>query len=384
LDLFVIIYQQVIFFIYNNKLAVYFIFVNIFDKVILSCHYSYYSATLILIMSKQLKTLLISVSSILVIALITAFAFNATNSKLETTKVKIGYVPVSQSLPLYLALEKGYFTSAGLEIEPIKFEAPNLYADAIVSGQIDFSANSLATGIMSIVETKNPGTFQIYGTNYADVNNAADVIVVPKDSTAATFADLKGKTCVTLDGPQFKTIFTKLAKDAGLKASEQGKGGDIFYKELPVTELVTALGSKTADCIVGLDPAGTVAVNKGIGKLLGTSPISQAFGGKFYGGVSAVNTTFKSKNPTTTSKVVEIMDKATAEIQKDPQAAKQYLPKYLGIPAELVNSMKVQSFRSSTDLDESDFVGIDNFLNEFQAQGVYPVKPDFRKLKYTK
>jgi NitT/TauT family transport system substrate-binding protein len=335
-------------------------------------------------MNNLIKTLLISVAAILVIAIIATFAFNNFSAKLETSKVKIGYVPVSQSLPLYLALEKGYFKEAGLEVEPIKFEAPNLYVDAMVSGQIDFSANSLATGIMSIVETKNPGTFQIYGANYADVSNPADVVVIPKDSEAQSFTDLKGKTCVTLAGPQFKTIFTKLAKDAGLKASEQGKGGDIFYKELPVTELVTALGSKTADCIVGIDPAGTVAVNKGVGKLLGTSTISQAFGGKFYGGISAVNTAFKSKNPTTTSKVVEIMDKATAEIQKDPQGSKQYLPKYLGIPAELANNMKVQSFRSSIDLDESDFVGIDNLLSEFQAQGVYPNKPDFRKLKYVK
>jgi NitT/TauT family transport system substrate-binding protein len=336
-------------------------------------------------MSNNLKLIIGGIAAVIIIALLVTFAsYQPQTAKLETTKVKIGYVPVAQSLPLYLAIEKGYFTAAGLEVEPVKFEAPNLYVDAMVSNQIDFSANSLATGIMSIVETKNPGTFQIYGTNYTDTNNPADVVVVPKDSPATTFGDLKGKTCVTLAGPQFKTIFTKLAKDTGLKASEQGKGGDIFYKELPVTELVTALGSKTADCIVGLEPAGTVAVNKGIGKLLGTSPISQAFGGKFYGGISAVNTAFKSNNPTTTQKVVEIMDKATNEVNADSITARQYLPKYLGIPAELANSMKIPVFRSSSDMNESDYVGIDNFLNEFQAQGVYPAKPDFRKLKYVK
>jgi NitT/TauT family transport system substrate-binding protein len=336
-------------------------------------------------MSNNLKLIITAISAIVIIALLVTFtSFQSSTAKLETNKVKIGYVPVAQSLPLYFALEKGYFKEAGLEVEPVKFEAPNLYVDAMISNQIDFSANSLATGIMSIVETKNPSKFQVFGTNYTDVNNPADVVVIPKDSEAQSFTDLKGKTCVTLAGPQFKTIFTKLAKDAGLKASEQGKGGDVFYKELPVTELVTALASKTADCIVGLEPAGTVAVNKGIGKLLGTSPIAQAFGGKFYGGISAVNTAFKTKNPTTTQKVIEIMDIATKEVQAEPNTARQYLPKYLGIPAELANSMKIPVFRSSTEMNESDFVGIDNLLNEFQAQGVYPAKPDFRKLKYVK
>jgi NitT/TauT family transport system substrate-binding protein len=334
-------------------------------------------------MNNKPKLIIGTIAIIIVIALLFVFAsFQSSVAKIETNKVKIGYVPVAQSLPLYLALEKGYFKDAGLEVEPVKFEAPNLYSDAIVSEQIDFSANSLATGIMSIVETKNPGKFQIYGTNFTDVNNPADVIVIPKDSTAVTFADLKGKTCVTLAGPQFKTIFTKLAKDAGLKPAASGGEGDIFYKELPVTELVTALASKTADCIVGLEPAGTVAVSKGIGKLLGTSPIAQAFGGKFYGGISAVNTAFKTKNPTTTKKVVEIMDKATDEVQKNPTSARQYLPKYLGIPIELANNMKVPAFRSFTNINENDWVGIDNFLNEFQAQGVYPAKPDFRTLIY--
>jgi NitT/TauT family transport system substrate-binding protein len=334
-------------------------------------------------MSKNLKIIITAISIFLVASILITFSIKK-ETQAETNKAKIGYLAIAQSLPLFVALEKGYFTAAGIDVEPVKFEAPNLYSDAIVSGQIDFSANSLATGIMSIVETKNPGKFQIYGTNYADVNNPADVIVIPKDSPANTFIDLKGKTCATLAGPQFKTIFTKLAKDAGLKAAEVGKQGDIFYKELPVTEFVTALASKAIDCIVGVEPAGTVAINKGVGKLLGTSPISQAFGGRFYGGISAVNTAFKSKNPTTTQKVVEIMDKASLAIQSNPVESRQYMVKYLGVSPELAANMKLQVFRTSSDMDESDYVGIDNLLNEFQAQGVYPAKPDFRKLKYVK
>jgi NitT/TauT family transport system substrate-binding protein len=319
------------------------------------------------------------------IVLISIFAYGTTTRQegsKETSKVKIGYLQIAQSLPLFVAQEKGYFKDAGLEVNTVKFEAPNLYSDAMISGQIDASANSLATGIMSIAETKNPGKFQIYGTNYADIDNPADVVVVAKDSPIQSFADLKGKTCVTLSGPQFKVIFNKLAKDAGLKTSEVGKDGDIFYKELPVTELVTALGSKTADCIVGVEPVGTVAISKNVGRLLNTSPISKVFGGRFYGGMSAVSTDFKNKNPETTKKLVDAMDKAISDIQKDPQSTRQYLAKGLGIAPDLANNMKLQHFRSSTDLNEDDFKGIDSFLNEFQNQGIYTTKPDFRKLTY--
>jgi NitT/TauT family transport system substrate-binding protein len=334
-------------------------------------------------MSNNLKLIIGGVAAIVIIALLVTFTSSQSpTAKLETTKVKIGYLATNNSIPLYVAAEKNYFKDAGLEAELVKFEAPNLFVDAIVGGQIDFSAPSLATGIMSIVETKTPNKFSVFGANYTDVNNPADVVIVPKDSTANGFVDLKGKTCATLPGPQFKVVFTKLAKDAGLKAAVSGTEGDIYYKELPVGEFVTALGSKAVDCIVGLEPAGTVAVAKGLGKVLGNSPYSTAFGGKWYGGISTVNNEFKTKNPVTTAKVIQALDKATADVQADPILARQFLPKYLGVPEAVATNMKVPAFRSSTDLNESDYVGIDNFLSEFQAQGVYPAKPDFRKLGY--
>jgi NitT/TauT family transport system substrate-binding protein len=334
-------------------------------------------------MSNNLKLIIGGVAAVIIIALLVTFTSSqAPTAKLETTKVKIGYLATNNSIPLYVAAEKNYFKDAGIEAELVKFEAPNLFVDAMVGGQIDFSAPSLATGIMSIVETKTPGKFKIFGANYTDPSNPADVVIVPKDSAANTFADLKGKTCATLPGPQFKTIFTKLAKDAGLKAAASGTEGDIYYKELPVSEFVTALGSKAVDCVVGLEPTGTVAITKGVGKILGNSPYSTAFGGKWYGGISTVNTTFKNTNPVTTKKVVEAMDKATVDVQSDPILARQFLPKYLGVPEAVSTNMKVPAFRSSTDLNESDYVGIDNFLSEFQAQGIYTNKPDFRKLGY--
>jgi NitT/TauT family transport system substrate-binding protein len=335
-------------------------------------------------MSNKLKFIVAGICAVLVVTSI--FIMNSsqnTPEKIETNKVKIGYLATNNSIPVYVAQEKNYFKDAGLDVELVKFEAPNLFVDAMVGGQIDLSAPSLATGIMSIVESKTPGKFQIFGANYTDINNPADVIIVPKDSTATSFGDLKGKTCGTIPGPQFKTIFTKLAKDAGLKAAESGKEGDVFYKEFPVTELVASLGSKAVDCVVGLEPAGTVAISKGIGKTLGISPYSSSFGGKWYGGISAVNTSFVAKNPVTTTKAVKAIDRAITEIQKDPILARQYLPKYLGVPAEVATNMKIPAFRSSTDMGELDFQGLDNFLGEFQAQGIYPIKPDFRKLIYT-
>ncbi len=341
------------------------------------------------------KTLKYSLTALVIIGL-AIFGFNLIGNKSTSnniaqnpinqtpnSKIKIGYLAVTNSLPLYLAQEKSYLKEAGLDAELVKFEAPNLFVDALVAGQIDATAPSLATGIMSIVETKNPSKFKIIGSNYTSPEHAGDVVVIPTDSTATTFSDLKGKTCGTLAGPQFKTIFTKLSKDAGLKASLSGTEGDIFYKELPATELVTGLASKGIDCIIGLEPAGTVAIAKNIGKLLGVSPISQAVGGgRFYGGISAVNSDFATKNPETTKKFVSAMDKATKEVQTNEKDSRQYLAKYLNITEPLITNVKLPYFRTSGELDAEDFKYIDTFLSNFEEQGVYKTKPDMSKLVY--
>jgi NitT/TauT family transport system substrate-binding protein len=333
-------------------------------------------------MSSKSITLGVLVLAIAVLSTFLIINNKPSNTIQESTKAKIGYLPVSNSLPLFVAIEKGYFKEAGIDIEPVKFEAPNLFVDAIVSGQIDATAPSLATGIMSIVETKNPNKFQIFGGNYTDSSNPSDVVVVPADSTATKFSDLKGKTCVTLAGPQFKTIFTKLAKDSGLKATEQGKDGDIFYKELAVSEQISALATKNTDCIVGLDPIGTIAVSKGVGKLLGSSPISQSFGGTFFGGVSAVSSNYKTQNPTTTNKIIKAIDKAIQDTKSNPSESKKYLAKYTGVSEEIATKMNIPAFVSSSELDTKNLNSIDTFLGEFEVQGVYAKKPDFRKLIY--
>ncbi len=45
-------------------------------------------------------------------------------------KVKIGYLPAAQALPVFVAMEKGYFKEAGLDVEAVKFDAPNQIIDS--------------------------------------------------------------------------------------------------------------------------------------------------------------------------------------------------------------------------------------------------------------
>jgi NitT/TauT family transport system substrate-binding protein len=56
---------------------------------------------------------------------------------LGAEKVKIGHLAVVPSLPTYVAMEKGFFTEQGLEVELIPFQSGTDIVDALVAGRID-------------------------------------------------------------------------------------------------------------------------------------------------------------------------------------------------------------------------------------------------------
>src|SRR3989344_5563832 len=80
-----------------------------------------------------------------------------TEPQVDMEKVKIGYLPVVHGLPLYVAIEKGYFTEQGIAIEQVPFQAPNQIIDALLQGQLDMGSPSTAAGVTAVAESKNPG-----------------------------------------------------------------------------------------------------------------------------------------------------------------------------------------------------------------------------------
>lgn len=302
-------------------------------------------------------------------------------SKAERTKIKVGYVNVAQSLTTFVAQEKNYFKDQNLEVELVKFESPALVQDAIISGNIDI-AGTAGTGIAAIAFSKDPNQFKIFNTSYADKDYPSDVLVVGKDVQANSLAELKGKTVGIVPGPQFKTVFNFMAKQAGLNPSELGGSGDIFYRELAVPEQLTALQSGQIQAILGLDPVGTRAESLGVGKKIGISPISTALGFKFYGSSGLINQKFAKENPQTAQKVIKAFDRAIDDVQKDPNSQRQFLDKYLGIKEPVLSKVALQAYQKSNELKDSDIQEIQKYINIFQDLGVIKNKVEVRDMIY--
>ncbi len=322
------------------------------------------------------KTLLV-VLGVLVIALVGFLVFSSAPQKAETTKVRIGDWPAANALPFYLAIEKGYFSEAGLEVERVKFETPSQFIDALLQGSVGFGADT-AMAITAIVEQKNPGKLKVFAVNGGTDQITNDSLIVPIDSSISSFADLKGKKLGIPAGTiQWRTIARELLAMDGLNMDT-----DLQIVELVPSLQVQALASKQVDAVLALEPIPTIAVDKGVAKIAILSPAEKSIANPFYPGAGVVNADFAKKNPETTRKVLAVFDRAMKEIMQNPDEARKYLVGYTALTSDIAGKVPVQTFKSCGELDTKDLEAIGKFYAIYSKHKVVDKPLDFGSLSY--
>ena len=184
----------------------------------------------------------------------------------EPLKAKVGVLRLQSSSPVFIALDKGYFREAGLDIELKFFDAAQPIAVATTSGDVDFGITAFTAGLYNLA---GKGTLKVIGgmsrekagyplIGYFASNNAyAAGLKTPKDLAGKRIA-------VTQTGSSFHYSLGLLADKYGLKLADM--------KVLPLQSLsnaAAALKGETVDA--ALLPVSTARklIDEGGAKLLG-------------------------------------------------------------------------------------------------------------------
>lgn len=326
------------------------------------------------------KTLIVGLVVVVLIAGGIWYFTSSNQQKIsETTKVKIAYLPVVHGLPLFTAIEKGYFKEEGIEVEAIKFESPNQIVDALLNGQVDFG-DAVALSIAGIAENKNPGKIKVYGVEGEIGNNSGENIIVPVKSTLTSISELKGKKFGILAGTiQWRTIAREVLAKNGLDMDK-----DLTIVELAPSIQVQALASGQVDAILALEPIPTVAVNQSIGKILVKAPAKEFIANPFWYGAEVVGTAFAMKNPNTTEKVIGVIKRAIDETNNNFDQNRQYLKNYTSLTEELALKVPPVNYKTCESLNEQDKDSIRKFYTIFTKYGVVNGEINLDALLYCK
>ena len=287
-------------------------------------------------------------------------------------KVTVSWLPIMQTFGYYVALDEKLFEKVGIEVDSVRFQAPNRIIDSLVSGRAHAGAPGAAAGISVLAEVQFPGSFKVFGLQGGGikVNRINDGLIVANNSTIKSFEDLKGKSLGHLPGIQWRTLSRYVIRRAGLDPDK-----DVRLTELAVGLQVQAVVAGTIDATLSLEPVGSIAVALGEAKRALTNPMSSAVFDPFYSGVSLLTTKFIKERPSVAKRFVEAIDEGTRLAETDYPKYRAILPKYTAVKPEQVEIVAQPYLRAWKDLDATDLASYQAFVNVFRSEGV--LKQDF-------
>jgi NitT/TauT family transport system substrate-binding protein len=162
-------------------------------------------------------------------------------------------------LPLYVAIDQGFFTAQGLDLDKETAGSPTVALNAVISKSAEFSLHGPEW--VAIAASKGAAVHIIANV----VNGAAVWIAATPDFKFTSVKDLKGEKVVTGTMPTTSTsLFMKLLKENGMDANT-----DVDMIQVPIGTEPGPFMAQQAKVAVMYEPGLDQVVAKGMKAVLG-------------------------------------------------------------------------------------------------------------------
>jgi NitT/TauT family transport system substrate-binding protein len=203
-------------------------------------------------------------------------------------------------LPLYVAIDEGFFTQQGLDLTKETAGAPSVALSAVISGSAQFSIHGPEW--TAIAASKGAPVDIIANV----VNGAAVWLAAAPDFKFSGIKDIKGQKVVTGLMPTTSTsLFIKLLKENGMDAKT-----DVDMIQVAIGSEPGPFVAKQADIAVMYEPGLDQAVAKGMKVVLG---FPKLYGAYAFSAVTARN----DVDPDTAQRLVNGMEMAMRFMPKN-------------------------------------------------------------------
>jgi len=251
--------------------------------------------------------------------------------------VRFGYLPIASDASFFVALDRGFFSANGLQVEPIKFETSNQALEALVAGRIDATAVVALEAALAL-EVNTTGQFRIIEMTAATEKTRVHRIMVKPDSLIKTLADLKGKKVGTFPGSQM-VVFLKLILSRYFDADR-----DVEIIQLKAPLQPQALETGQVDALFCLEPTCTLLESRGLGRSISVNPLYEFIQKPFPTAVGVVSSRLASERPEVVQKIASALRSAHEYIRMQPEEASRSVPKYAPIEADLAPRISVYDY----------------------------------------
>ena len=137
----------------------------------------------------------------------------------ENQKITVGALRFTSHSPTFIAVERGYFADAGLDVELKFFQAAQPMAVAVASGDVDYAVTAMSGGLISLADK---GAIKIIGGALSEEDGIDGQKILASDAAfqagLTSPAGLDGKTFgMTTAGSSFHYMASKIAAAEGVE-----------------------------------------------------------------------------------------------------------------------------------------------------------------------
>jgi NitT/TauT family transport system substrate-binding protein len=139
------------------------------------------------------------------------------------TTVKVGALKLSSTAPIFIGMDKGFFESEGIKVEPVWFKAAQPIAVATATGDIDVGATGLTAGLYnSIGQGMKIAIVADKGREWPGYKLTALLVSTEQwKAGVRDLKDLKGKRVgITQIGSTFHYILGNLLEKKGMSLND--------------------------------------------------------------------------------------------------------------------------------------------------------------------
>lgn len=263
---------------------------------------------------------------------------------MEITYVKIGYLPLTLSLPIFVAQENGYFKDMGLNVTLSNVQDSSQLAQAVARGDFGGGGFSSVSDVFAI-EQRQHGTLVIIGENVASIDNPFSAVLIRNDSSVTILGDLAGKKIALFPGPTSLMLSTVAFKHL------TSDNFSFQPQQMPPPLMLEALVSKQVDAAVGYEPFNTLAKQKGLAKVLYPAFYENGVMNNLPGAVMVLSANLVHDNPTAAAKIDHAISKAIMFIKTNNTEARQIMVKYIPIDNSVAMNASISTWYDSSNID---------------------------------
>ncbi|BHH85537.1 ABC transporter substrate-binding protein [Desulforhopalus sp. 52FAK] len=268
-------------------------------------------------MLRKLSFLCVSLLLICVVSPLTAIGGE------DKATLRLALLPIPDVLPVYVALEKGYFKELGVEVEALPVGSAVERDQLMQAGKVDGMINEIS-GAANFNRDKNQVKIVSIARSPIGDNPLFRILAAP-GSGISSVADLAGVPIGISKNTVIEYISTRLLTAGGLKDDE------ITYKSVPVLpERLQLLLQGQLKAVTLPDPLGAAAIKGGAVEV-----VSDTKGRD----VSASVITFSSETLASKTELVKnfmiAWDRAAGDLNADPAGHQALMLKKIRVPKNI-------------------------------------------------